>query len=61
MTRRVTVTGVFRANPVRVNPRARTVKAVYKTCIDVIHFMKTDTHKLRERDIEDDEEGLVPD
>ena len=53
----MTVTGVFRANPVRVNPRARTVKAVYKTYIDVIHFKKTDTHRLRERDNEEDEEG----
>ena len=56
---RVTVTGIYRAVPLRVNPRARTVKAVYKTYIDVIHFRKTDTKRLRERDNEEDEEGYV--
>lgn len=55
---RVTVTGVYRATPLRVNPRMRTVKAVYKTYIDVIHFRKTDSKRLRERDEEEDAEGL---
>ncbi len=54
---RITVTGIYRAVPLRVNPRARTVKAVYKTYIDVIHFRKADMKRLRERDNEDDEEG----
>ena len=53
----MTVTGIYRATPLRVNPRQRTVKAVYKTYIDVIHFRKTDLKKLRERDEEDDTEG----
>eukprot|EP00743_Colponemidia_sp_Colp-15_P005150 GILK01005544.1.p1 GENE.GILK01005544.1~~GILK01005544.1.p1 ORF type:complete len:819 (-),score=120.80 GILK01005544.1:121-2577(-) len=39
---RVTVTGIYRAVPVRVNPRQRNVRAVYRTYIDVIHFKKTD-------------------
>jgi len=47
---RVTVTGIYRATPLRVNPRMRNVKAVYKTYIDVIHFRKTDKQKLHERD-----------
>ena len=51
----MTVTGIYRATPLRVNPRQRTVKAVYKTYIDVIHFRKTDLRKLRERDDEEDE------
>ena len=37
---RIEVTGIFRAVPVRVNPRKRTVKAVYRTYIDVIHLRK---------------------
>lgn len=41
--------------PLRVNPRQRTVKAVYKTYIDVIHFRKTDANRLRGR--EGEEEG----
>lgn len=47
---RVTVTGIYRATPLRINPRMRNVKAVYKTYIDVIHFRKTDKRKLHERD-----------
>ena len=53
------MTGVYRATPLRVNPRMRTVKAVYKTYIDVIHFRKTDSKRLRERDEEEDAEGCV--
>lgn len=50
---RVIVTGIYRAMPLRVNPRQRNVKAVYKTYIDVIHYRKADYKKLRERDGED--------
>lgn len=32
------VTGVLRAQPVRVHPRISKVKSVYKTYLDVIHF-----------------------
>lgn len=35
---KVEVTGVLRAQPVRVHPRIRKVKSVYKTYLDVIHF-----------------------
>jgi len=55
---RVTVTGIYRATPVRLNPRMRSVKSVYKTHIDVIHFMKDDEHRLREVD-QDDETGSM--
>lgn len=37
---RVTVVGIYRAQPVRVNPRGREVKSVYKTFIDVMHIEK---------------------
>ena len=47
---RVTVTGIYRATPMRVNPRQRNVKAVYKTYIDVIHFKKTDKKRLHSKD-----------
>ena len=39
-----------------MNPRQRTVRAVYKTYIDVIHFRKTDISKLRGREDEEDEQ-----
>ena len=35
---KVEVTGVLRAQPVRVHPRVSKVKSVYKTYVDVIHF-----------------------
>ncbi|KAK7049821.1 MCM DNA helicase complex subunit [Paramarasmius palmivorus] len=34
---RLIVTGVFRSMPVRVNPRQRTMKSLFKTYIDVVH------------------------
>nr|XP_039268975.1 DNA replication licensing factor mcm4-B-like [Styela clava] len=40
---RVIVTGIYRAQPFRDNPRMRNVKAVYKTHIDVLHFQKKDS------------------
>lgn len=53
---RVTVTGIYRANPVRVNPKQRSVKAVYRTHVDVVHFRKVDTKRLH--DIDDDTQEL---
>lgn len=50
------MTGIYRATPLRVNPRQRNVKAVYKTYIDVLHFQKTDTSRLRGREGEDGDE-----
>jgi DNA replication licensing factor MCM4 len=43
---RVEVTGIFRGNPVRVNPRQRTVKALFKTYVDVLHVQKVDKRKM---------------
>ena len=43
---RVEVTGIFRSNPVRVNPRQRTQRSLFKTYVDVLHVQKTDKTKL---------------
>ncbi|KAB8079074.1 putative DNA replication licensing factor Mcm4 [Aspergillus leporis] len=43
---RVEVTGIFRCNPVRVNPRQRTQKALFKTYVDVLHVQKIDRKKM---------------
>jgi DNA replication licensing factor MCM4 len=56
---RVAVTGIYRATPLRVTRRQRAVKAVYRTYVDVIHFRKTDTRRLRGREGEE-EEGNGP-
>uniref|UniRef100_A0AAF5PZ15 DNA replication licensing factor MCM4 n=1 Tax=Wuchereria bancrofti TaxID=6293 RepID=A0AAF5PZ15_WUCBA len=47
---RVTVTGIYRAVPARVNPRMRNVNSVYRTSIDVLHFRKTDQNRLHQID-----------
>lgn len=37
---RLTVTGIFRSVPVRINPRMRTIKSLFKTYIDVVHIKR---------------------
>lgn len=43
---RVQVTGIFRCNPVKVNPRQRVTKSLFKTYVDVLHIQKVDKKKL---------------
>lgn len=43
---RVEVTGIFRSVPVRLNPRMRAVKTLFKTYVDVVHVSKTDRKRL---------------
>jgi DNA replication licensing factor MCM4 len=43
---RIEVTGVFRGSPVRVNPRARSQKSLYKTFIDVLHVKRGNARQL---------------
>ncbi|KAI9701794.1 MAG: hypothetical protein M1836_001138 [Candelina mexicana] len=43
---RVEVTGIFRCNPVRINPRQRTIKSLFKTFVDVLHIQKVDKKRL---------------
>ncbi|RXG52397.1 DNA replication licensing factor MCM4 [Armadillidium vulgare] len=52
---RITVTGIYRAAPVKLNPRVRNINSVYKTHIDVVHFRKLDKKRLHGQ-----EEGEVP-
>ncbi|KAK7115466.1 DNA replication licensing factor mcm4-A-like [Littorina saxatilis] len=56
---RVTVTGIYRAVPLRVNPRMRNVKSVYKTHIDVVHFRKLSNKRLKETDADNDDSKQV--
>jgi DNA replication licensing factor MCM4 len=64
---RVEITGIFRVNPVRVNPRQKALKSVHKTYIDMVHCKKIDSRRMdvdpttRQVDGEDDrkpENGL---
>ncbi|KAL9611663.1 MAG: hypothetical protein Q9167_003692 [Letrouitia subvulpina] len=43
---RIEVTGIFRSNPVRINPRQRTIKTLFKTYVDVLHIQKVDKRRL---------------
>lgn len=43
----VEVTGIFRSAPVRVNPRQRRVKSLFRTFIDVVHLKRTEKDRLR--------------
>ena len=43
---RLEVTGIYRAVPVRVNPRRRQVKAQFRTYLDVVHLKRTNKARL---------------
>ncbi|KAK8886288.1 DNA replication licensing factor, mcm4 component [Tritrichomonas musculus] len=43
---RVEITGIWKAVPSRINPRVRTLNAVYRTYIDVIHIRKSFTTQI---------------
>ncbi|MCO5588100.1 hypothetical protein L7F22_042055 [Adiantum nelumboides] len=44
---RVEITGIFRGQPVRVHPRQRSQKSLYKTFVDVIHMRRGDGNGRR--------------
>lgn len=43
---RITVTGIYAAVPMRVNPRQRAIKSVYKTFIRILHIQREETSRL---------------
>lgn len=43
---RLTVTGIFRSVPVRVNSRQRTIKSLFKTYLDVVHIRRGSKDRL---------------
>lgn len=43
---RVLVTGIFRSIPVRVNPRQRSIKSLFKTYVDVVHVKRTNVQRM---------------
>ncbi|UMM11672.1 hypothetical protein L5515_000840 [Caenorhabditis briggsae] len=45
---RITVTGIFRAVGMKVNPKQRALASVYRTSIDALHFRKMDTSRLHQ-------------
>jgi DNA replication licensing factor MCM4 len=43
---RIEVTGIFRCTPVRMNPRQRTLKTLFKTYVDTVHVQKVDKKRM---------------
>lgn len=43
---RVEITGIFKCSQVRVNPRQRSVKNVFKTYVDCLHVQKVDKRRM---------------
>ncbi|XP_060861436.1 DNA replication licensing factor MCM4 [Metopolophium dirhodum] len=43
---RVSVTGIYRAVPMQVNPRMRNFRSVYRTHIDILHFLKNNDSRI---------------
>lgn len=43
---RIEVTGIFRSVPVRINPRQRTLKSLYKTYLDVVHVKRGNARRM---------------
>uniref|UniRef100_A0AAX7TG74 DNA replication licensing factor MCM4 n=1 Tax=Astatotilapia calliptera TaxID=8154 RepID=A0AAX7TG74_ASTCA len=61
LTAFVICAGIYRAVPMRVNPRQSNVKSVYKTHIDAIHFRKTDEKRLHGLDEEAEQKLFTED
>ena len=43
---RIALTGIFRSVAVRLNPRQRVIKSLFKTYVDVVHIKKTDAKRM---------------
>ncbi|ORX76061.1 MCM-domain-containing protein [Anaeromyces robustus] len=43
---RLEITGVFRAIPVRVNPRQHTIKQLFKTYVDIVHVKHSSNKRI---------------
>ena len=56
---RVTVTGIYRAQQIREAPRARVVKSVCRTFLDVVHCVKANKGKLTEKQRENAEDDMT--
>jgi len=53
---RVEVTGIYRATPLRVMARQRSVKSIYKTHLDALHFNKQSGNRIRRDGVDDEQE-----
>lgn len=40
------VTGIYKAQPIRVNPRQRITKTIFKTYVDILHVKSTEKKRI---------------
>ncbi|KAK4535428.1 hypothetical protein CDCA_CDCA05G1453 [Cyanidium caldarium] len=57
---RIEVTGIYRAAPIRLNPRMRNVRSVYRTYLDVVHIKHSDRRRLTDVPDATDVDALPP-
>jgi len=50
---RVEVTGIFRSAPVRLNPRQRRMKSLFRTFVDVVHLHRMGSERPREESVDE--------
>ncbi|KAI9596769.1 MCM2/3/5 family-domain-containing protein [Syncephalis fuscata] len=58
---RLEVTGIYRGLPVRVNPRQRTVKTLFRTYLDIVHVKKVDKKRVQPDKTLINDHEFVPD
>ncbi|KAI5474679.1 cell division control protein Cdc54 [Pseudohyphozyma bogoriensis] len=59
---RINLTGIFRSVPVRVSPRERSIKSLFKTYVDVVHIRKSDAKRMGQdgsTKMGDDRRGVI--
>lgn len=49
----VDVTGIYKAMPIRVNPRQRVTRSIFKTYVDVLHVMSAEKRIVNGRSFGD--------
>lgn len=54
---RIEITGIYRAQASRVNPRVRMIRDVYRTHLDAIHIKKIDARRMQAEDAKVEKES----
>ena len=56
---RLQITAIYRSAPVRINPRQRKVRALFRTYLDVLHLQRIDRDRQLAMDVEDEEAAIA--
>lgn len=55
---RLEVTGIFRSVPIRINPRMRTIKSLFRTYVDVVHIKTISASRIGGVSVEEGSDPL---